>query len=133
MLVDWTRDFDHWYTRLEAEVEQGDVEARMLLALVDAELAFLMDLDDAPADDTPTLKRVRQSRGYPVWRVAHPFREKFAVRIIVWFPHGGRAVVALFGANKARMGDVFYDSVGTRADQAIDTYLRRTSPEGGQP
>jgi len=30
----------------------------------------------------------------------------------------------LFGADKARMGDVFYDSVGRRADQIIDKLMR---------
>jgi len=32
--------------------------------------------------------------------------------------------VALFGADKARMGDVFYDSVGARADVAIRQWQR---------
>lgn len=32
--------------------------------------------------------------------------------------------MALFANNKAQMGDVFYDSVGTRADQIIDQWLR---------
>jgi hypothetical protein len=35
-------------------------------------------------------------------------------------------VVALFAADKARMGDVFYNSVGTRADTAIHLWLNET-------
>lgn len=46
-----------------------------------------------------------------------------AVRIICWFDdHSDAVVVALFAADKAPMGDVFYDSVGSRADQAIDQW-----------
>lgn len=44
--------------------------------------------------------------------------------MIVWFPDDGHAVVALFAADKAAMGDVFYDSVGSRADAAINTWIR---------
>ena len=40
-------------------------------------------------------------------------------------------VVALFAAYKARMGDVFYDGVGARADVAIARWLRETA-EGEQ-
>ncbi len=69
-----------------------------------------------------TLKQVRQSRQYPIWRVAHPFVAGFAVRLIVWFPPSNHAVVALFATDKANMGDVFYDSVGTRADAAIEAW-----------
>jgi hypothetical protein len=32
--------------------------------------------------------------------------------------------VASFANNTARMGDVIYDSVGTRADQIVDHWLR---------
>ena len=35
-------------------------------------------------------------------------------------------VVALFAADKARMGDVFYNSVGARADAAIQLWLNET-------
>ncbi|MBL0887603.1 hypothetical protein [Myceligenerans indicum] len=74
-----------------------------------------------------------------MWRVAHPFRAGFAVRIIVWFPDDQRAVIALFGNNKAQMGDISYDSVGSRADQAIENYLRaragdhKPEPQGTEP
>lgn len=43
------------------------------------------------------------------------------MRLICWFPPDeGTVVVALFSGDKANMGDVFYDSVGSRADQIIE-------------
>ncbi|WP_225037999.1 hypothetical protein [Mycobacterium canetti] len=47
-----------------------------------------------------------------------------AVRLIVWFPDDERAVIALLAGDKAQIGDVFYDSVGVRADAAIDQWKR---------
>ena len=38
-------------------------------------------------------------------------------------------MIVLFGNDKAQMGDVFYNSVGSRADQVIAAYLRLT--DGG--
>jgi hypothetical protein len=70
------------------------------------------------------LKRVRQSRRYPVWRVSHPYHPDVAIRVICWFPDDQHVVVALFAGDKARMGDVFYDSVGPRADIAIDQWKK---------
>jgi hypothetical protein len=64
-----------------------------------------------------------------VWRVAHPFVEGVAVRLIVWFPSDDRVVVALFAGDKANIGDVFYDSVGSRADAAIDSWKYQTREE----
>ncbi|MBT0568652.1 hypothetical protein KIK15_17940 [Williamsia sp. CHRR-6] len=78
------------------------------------------------------MKRVRQSRRFPVWRVSHPFRQGIAVRLIVWFTDDNRAVVALFAGDKARMGDVFYDSVGPRADAAVEAWLMQTKDERGE-
>jgi hypothetical protein len=92
-------------------------------------LDYLQDLKEPPADDTPTLKQVRQSRNYQVWRVSHPFRDGIAIRLIVWFPPESPPVIVLFGNDKAQMGDVFYNSVGSRADQVIAAYLRLT--DGG--
>jgi len=107
--------------------EAGDERALEQLALVEAELEVLQDLQAAPQWDTPTLKPVAQSRHYPVWRVAHPFVDGAAMRLIVWFPpkRPGEVVIVLFGADKAQMGDVFYNSVGPRADAAIESYLFR--------
>lgn len=89
------------------------------------ELNYLKDLEAQPDEDTATLKRVRQSRSHQVWRLSHPYDPDMAVRIICWFDTiRDTVVVTLFAADKVPMGDVFYDSVGSRADQAIDTWTR---------
>jgi hypothetical protein len=49
--------------------------------------------------------------------------------VIVWFTDAGEAVVALYHSDKAGMGDVFYDTVGERADQTIDEWLRNRPKE----
>lgn len=80
----------------------------------------LRGLTDPPARDeeTATLRWVRQSRRYPLWRVSHAYDVRAAVRLICWFPPGtGTVVVALFAADKAKLGDVFYDAVAARADR----------------
>jgi hypothetical protein len=87
-----------------------------------------------PDVETPTLRRVRQSRRNPVWRVGrvgHPYVPGAAVRLILWFPpeRPEDVVVALFANDKAQMGDVFYDSVGSRADVAISRYRIATEGE----
>lgn len=119
MLIDWSVDFDNYLTRLE---ESADAVDRQRLRLLLAELSILQQLKEAPSEETPSLKRVRQSRQYQVWRVAHPYHEGIAIRLIVWFPTAQQVVVALFAGDKARMGDVFYDSVGARADAAIESW-----------
>lgn len=74
--------------------------------------------------------RVRQSRRYQLWRVAHAYHPQVAVRVICWFPpETGTVVVALFAAEKAQLGDVFYDSVAARADPLIDQWKRETGYE----
>jgi hypothetical protein len=132
VLIDWPRDFDDYLTRMEkAAAEPGADRERFHILL--AQLSVLADLDEPPTEDSATLKRVRQSLRYPVWRVSHPYREGIAIRLIVWFPNDGRAVVALFAGDKARMGDVFYSSVGPRADAAIDSWINQTRNQKGHP
>lgn len=80
--------------------------------------------------DMPGLKRVRQSGRYRVWRTSHSYHEGVAVRVICWFPPDSDVmVVALFAGDKARMGDVFYNSVGPRADVAIERWIKETKGE----
>jgi hypothetical protein len=129
VLIDWSSAFDGWLTELERRAAEGHGRASEQLDLVNAMLEYLQDLKDPPTDETPTLKRVRQSRNYQVWRVSHPFRDGIAIRLIVWFPPDAPPVIVLFGNDKAQMGDVFYNSVGSRADQVIAAYLRLT--DGG--
>ncbi|WP_328524905.1 hypothetical protein [Kribbella sp. NBC_00359] len=67
----------------------------------------------------------RQSKRYALWRVSHPYRAGVAVRLICWFaPESDTVVVALFAGDKARIGDAFYNSVGSRADGLIDQWKR---------
>lgn len=122
MLLDWSREFDAQYDRLEADASAPGIEHFTLLAFM---LKQLQDQAAAPAEDTAMIKRVRQSRKYQVWRVSHPYRDSIALRLICWYPleTPDTVVVALFAGDKAGMGDVFYDSVGTRADQMIDRWI----------
>lgn len=89
-------------------------------------------LDREPDEDTATLKVVRQSGRHRIWRLSHPFDPEMAARVICWFDDGSdTVVVALFANDKVPMGDVFYDSVGSRADQAIDQW--KVENEGKRP
>lgn len=93
-------------------------------------LAQLRNLTEPPPADIPDLRRVRQSKEFQVWRTAHPFDPDIAFRLICWFPPDNTTiVVALFGADKAQMGDVFYNSVGNRADAAIRQWTYQTREE----
>ena len=73
---------------------------------------------------------VRQSRRYPLWRVSHACHPQAAVRLICRFPADtGTVAAALFAADKARLGDVFYDGVAARADPLADQRKRETAYE----
>ncbi len=129
MIIDWPSDFGNWLDRVDAEAKAGDEHARTVRRWVLAALAELQELTETPDrdDETASLKWVRQSRRYPLWRTAHPFVPGVAVRVICYFPpeQRGVLVVALFAADKAQMGDVFYNSVGARADALIDQWYRQ--------
>ena len=125
--IDWPADFDRWLDDLDKKSGRGDERATETLILVTAALKHLEELEETPTRDTETatLKWVRQSKRFPVWRVSHPYREGFAVRLICWFPpDSDTVVVTLFAADKARIGDVFYNSVGDRADAYIEQWKR---------
>lgn len=127
MQIDWPASFGDWLDDLDAKAQAGDGHAYQVLILVTAALKHLEDLAEPPTRDTETatLRWVRQSKRYPLWRVSHPYREGVAVRLICWFPpDSDTVVVALFAGDKARIGDVFYNSVGTRADALIDQWKR---------
>jgi hypothetical protein len=51
------------------------------------------------------------------------------VRLVTWFPDDNTVVIAVLAGDKAGMGDVFYDSLGVRADVAIDRWLYRLERE----
>ena len=127
MNIDWSREFDRQLDQFETDKSERGQGVYRLLTIM---LKQLRDLEVAPTEDTAMVKRVRQSRVHKVWRISHPYREGIALRLIVWFPPvDGRVVVALFAGEKASMGDVFYDSVGSRADQIIERWLEDTEEE----
>ena len=125
--VDGPEEFFDWLDRTQNKAEGGDERARRQLGRAIDALNQLRTLQAPPAVDMPDLKRVRQSKTYIVWRTAHPYDPEIAFRLICWFPpDSSTVVVALFAADKARMGDVFYNSVGARADAAIQLWLNET-------
>ena len=131
MDIDGPEEFFGWLDRTESQAEGGDAHARRLLGRAVDALNQLRKMGAPPEVDMPDLKRVRQSKKYIVWRTAHPYDHEIAFRLICWFPPGSSTVVvALFAADKARMGDVFYNSVGTRADAAIQQWLNETQEDG---
>jgi len=106
--------------------------SRAILVFVVRALEQLRNLTEPPAEDdqTATLMRVRQSRRYQLWRVSHAYHAQVAVRLICWFPPDtGAVVVALFAGEKARLGEVFYDSVAARADPLTGQWKRETGYE----
>jgi hypothetical protein len=130
--IDWPAEFGRWLDRLEAAASGGDQRSHTILALVVRALDQLRNLADPPseAEETATLRRVRQSRRYPLWRVSHAYHPEVAVRLICWFPpEAATVVVTLFAADKAKLGDVFYDAVAARADPLVDQWKRETGYE----
>ena len=122
-----SKEFDTWLDALIAAAAEGDQLSSVKLGLVAAELAVLRALDGPPMPDEETadLKRVRQSGKYTVWRVSHPYQPGVAIRLICWFPPDAKiVVVALFAGDKGRIGDVWYNSVGPRADAIIEQWKR---------
>lgn len=124
MQIDWPREFNDQLDRLETDTTERGRERLQLLTFM---LKRLRDLDSAPVQDTAMIKRVRQSKQHPVWPVSHPYVAGVALRLICWFPPDeDRVVVALFSGDKASMGDVFYDTVGVRADRLINRWRNET-------
>ena len=121
-----TGDFARWVAQVTRAARVGDQVAIRTAKHVLDQLNYLKALTEAPTGDTATLKWVRQSKRHKVWRISHPYDPLVAVRTICWFDdESDTVVVVLFANDKAGMGDIFYDSVGSRADQAIDTWKRQ--------
>lgn len=105
-----------WWARLR-RIRGANLRSRLLLTFTVRALDQLRKPADPPTNDSETasLRRVRQSRRYELWRVSHAYHPQVAVRLICWFPPGvGTVVVALYATDKAKLGDVFYDGVETR-------------------
>ena len=127
MRIHGPAEFQNWLARLTKAAADGDEQAALKRRLVLSELAVLRGLAGPPAveDETAELKWVRQSKRYRVWRVSHPYHPGVAVRLICWFPPDAQVVVvALFAGDKASIGDVWYGSVGVRADALIEQWKR---------
>lgn len=110
----------------------GDQRTGTIVTFAARALDQLRNLTEPPTEETEsaTLRRIRQSRRYQLWRVSHAYHPEVAVRLICWFPpKADRVVVVLFAADKAKLGDVFYDGVAARADPMIDQWKRETSYE----
>lgn len=98
MDIDWPAEFGRWLDRVEERAHSGDERSRLLLTFTVRALDQLRKLTDPPTEDTETatLRQVRQSSRYELWRVSHAYHPQVAVRLICWFPPGvGTVVVAL--------------------------------------
>ena len=129
-----SREFDGWAGRVIERAGAGDPVALATARHLLDQIEYLEALEQPPlrGEETATLKWVRQSKKNTVWRLSHPFDPLVAARLIVWFDDdANEAVLALFGGDKAQMGDVFYDSVGSRADQIIRHYKLGKNKKGG--
>ena len=127
MEVEWGSQFEKALERARKEAESGgNAELRydQLLGLLRA----VAKLETKPIQESPRFKRVRQARRHELWRVAHRYNPRVAVRIIVWFPSSENAVLALFAFDKAKLGDIWYDRA-TRESEVILDQWRRENPE----
>jgi hypothetical protein len=130
--IDWPKQFGDWLDRVDADADRGDAHARLVRRYVAEALTLLRELPHAPTREAESadLRWVRQSRRYELWRVSHPYHPDAAVRLICWFPPGtSTVVVTLFVGDKARIGDVWYNSVASRADPLIDAWKREVSDD----
>lgn len=122
MRIQASREFNAWFDNLKRT-------GGPLLTRTASLLAVLRDLLEKPAEDSASLKRVRQARRHEIGRVAHPFDPQVAVRILCWFPDDETAVVALLGGDKGGISDVWYDSATVRAEAAVDQWKREHETE----
>jgi len=111
----WPAEFGDWLARVRETAANGDEHATVLLKYTAA-----------------ALEPLRQSRRHQVWRISHPYHEGVAMRLICWFPPGSKtAVVTAPAGDKARIGDIWYSSVATRADALIDQWKREVRYDRG--
>ena len=128
MEVEWGSEFEKALERAEMEANSGDQVANVRYKYLLALLGELEELHNRPNFESRTFKRVRQAKRYELWRVAHPYHESVAVRIIVWFPSSEKAVLALFAFDKAKLGDIWYDRATRESEANLDQW-RRENPE----
>jgi hypothetical protein len=124
--IQGTTEFEGWLRRTKTKALEGHTYSRRQLELVVQALDELRELAAPPTEDLPSLKRVRQSKRFEVWRTSHAYEEGIAVWVICWFPpNSDTVVVALFANDKARMDDVCYNTVGVSADPLIEAWNRQ--------
>ncbi|MHB8187758.1 MAG: hypothetical protein ACYDDU_17140 [Dermatophilaceae bacterium] len=130
MRIEWTSGFDRFLTRLEEAPDDEITKAQFdHLAALLGELRYL---PAKPDSESATFKRARQARRHELWRVAHPYHPDVAVRVIVWFPSDQQAVVAVFGFDKAKLGDVWYGRAVVEGEANVDEWIRQY-PEEREP
>lgn len=130
MILEWPEEFRLQLGRLKAAADKGGERDKAAYIYTLAALTELRNLKEAPREESFTFKIVRQCRKYEVWRVSHPFHPGVAVRVIAWFPsEADTVVVALFSGDKANIGDIFYNSVESRAGVAIQAWKRQKGAE----
>lgn len=119
-----TTEFDGWLKDKARKAEGGNSYWSSVVDYALAELGVLRDLVSAPSENLAQLQRIRQRKRYEIWRVSHAYVDGVAVRLVCWFPpNSDSVVVVVVAGEKARIGDAFYDSVATRADVVIDSWL----------
>ena len=130
MLIETTQEFEVWRENI-LRLAIRNSETKLISELVDLEMDVLKNLITAPRVDSRRICRIRRSKQYQLWRVSHPFVNGIAIRLIVWFPPAEiiPSAVVVIGVNKAKMGDIFYDGVGARADGAINKWIREKQKE----
>lgn len=121
--IEFDHEFETWLNNL-IKAKDNDPDSRLRLELALALLGVVRDLTAPPVEDSATLKRVRQCRRYPVWRLAHHYIAGIAIRILCWFPDAKTVVVVLVGGDKGPIGDIWYGSAAERAERAIERWQR---------
>ncbi len=107
--------FPTWLQRLPSE-------HRGVLA---AMLNELRCLTEAPKEPTASLTPLVQARRHRLWRMKHSHVDEYAYRLIVWFPPDEPDdVYVVFGGNKARLHDVFYNRATNESEFTVDHILR---------
>lgn len=74
MEVEWGSEFENAIKRAEREAIAGEGDAIERFAQLHRLLDSLRRLESKPSSESPKYKRVRQSRRYELWRVAHSLR-----------------------------------------------------------
>jgi len=68
-----SKDFDRQAGALVEDAKASKPGALARAKRLQDEFNFLRNLTAIPTEETATLKRVRQSGRFPVWRVSHPY------------------------------------------------------------